>query len=1135
MAGLATIRGPILPDPARTVRSTLSIPSLLVTLSVWTFLPSVSACAGTAAAAAAPATPRVEETLLLQEPTLSAEHIVFRYADDLWIVGRAGGDARRLTSSPGREFAPQLSPDGTQVAFSGQYEGNTDVYVMSIDGGLPRRLTWHPGGDTVLDWTPDGQRVVFRSGRFASSRTAQAYSVGFDGGTPTAYELPKVGHAALDADASHFAYTPIGDAFGTWKRYRGGRLANVWIFDRATHEVEVVPTAGCNDSFPRWLGGDVYFGSDRDGVMNLFRFSPGSSDVEQLTRFTDYHVRSLDAGHGAVVFEQAGALHLFDAGAGQIERLAIRVRADGLAAIPRWQKVEGHVRGASIAPNGKRAVFEARGEIISVPKEHGDARNLTNSPDVHDRSPAWSPDGEEIAWLSDAGGEYHLVVQDRLGREEARTFELGGAGFYYSPQWSPDGEHILFVDKGNRLAYLTLEDGAVTQVASVQGSLGVVNPGAEWSPDSKWIAFENRNPRTLYDHVALYELATGEVTSVTDDFAVSSSPAFSGDGKYLFFSASVNRGPSLLGLNMTTSAARSWDRSLYVAVLQAEGENPLFPKSDDAVEEKDDEDEDEEDEEDGADTAQDPEAEDPAPADEEESDEDENEDEVEDTSPSIDLEGLSQRVLALPLPASGYRNLVCSEDALYFIESPRSGPSELKRFDFDKQEAKSLKEDVRGFSISADGKSLFLRTRGYEITDAKAGDGKKLDIDSVMVRVEPEEEWPQILREVWRIQRDYFYDANMHGVDWDAMWTRWAVLLPHVRHRSDLTLLVRELIGELACGHEYVSGGESEDPPQGIPVGLLGADFEVADGRYRIARILEGQNWNPGQRAPLTEPGVDARVGDYLIAVNGRPLTADQNLFRAFEYSAGKQVDLTLAASADGSDARTTTVVPIRSEGQLRFYSWIEANRRRVDELSGGRLAYVYMPDTGGRGRDAFDRDFYSQLDKQGLILDERYNGGGQVADYVIETLAREVMSLWRNREGWLGYSPSGVMAGPKVMIINEYAGSGGDWMPYAFQRRGLGPLVGTRTWGGLVGISGYPPLMDGGSVTAANFGVLSTEGDWVVENVGVSPDVEVIEWPKLVIAGGDPQLEKAVELALEELERAPLPAPPSYRPPAPR
>jgi len=1138
------------------MKYTIRRSSLASLILLWSAAPVLAACAGspdpgsTSSSASVPVTTPVqagalEQTLLLQDPTISAKHVVFRYAEDLWVASRAGGLARRLTSSPGTESSPQLSPDGSMVAFTGQYEGNSDVYVIPVTGGVPKRLTWHPGSDGVLEWTPDGGSVLFRSSRIGY-RVSQIYMVPLNGGTPKALELPKVSHASMNDAGTHIAYTAIGDAFRTWKRYRGGRLTSVWIFDRATHEVEVVPRIPANDTFPRWLGGDVYFASDRDDVMNLYRFTPGGSDVEQLTKYTDYHIRSMDSGGGAVVFEQAGALHVFDPASGSIEDLAISVPSDGLTAVPRWQPVEGQVRGAAIAPNGKRAVFEARGEIITVPKEHGDARNLTRSPGVHERSPAWSPDGEEIAWFSDEGGEYRLVVSDRMGREEPRVFELGGAGFYYDLQWSPDGEKLMFSDKANKLNYLMLESGEITEVADVQGSLGVLRPTAVWSHDSKWIAFQNRNTRTLYDQIALYELATKTTTTVTDDFAMSGDPAFSTDGKYLYFTASIDQGPGLMGLNMTTSSTPNASTNLYVAVLQADEPNPLFPKSDDAVDEKkkkDEEDADSEEEngeeEEGADES--PEEETAEEGEGEEEDEEEEDEEEE--GPAIDLEGLDQRILALPVASSRYGNLACAGDKLLFLEMGSGGGrrrggggATLKSFDFDSREAKELKKGIRGFSVSADGKSLLTSSGGsFSITDAKGGDGKTLGIDSVRVRVEPELEWPQILREVWRIERDYFYDEQFHGVDWPAMWERWKVFLPHVKHRADLTMMIQELIGELCCGHNYVGGGDRPGAPAGISVGLLGADFEVTGGRFRIARILRGQNWNPTLRAPLTEPGVDAAEGDYLIAVNGQDLTAADNLYQAFEYTAGKQTDLTLSVNADGSEARTVTVVPTSSEGQLRFRTWIEDNRKRVEELSGGRLAYVYMPDTGGRGRAFFNRDFFSQLDKEGVVLDERYNGGGQVADYVIELLSRDVMSYWMNREKWLGYSPSGVMTGPKVMIINENAGSGGDWMPWAFKKFGVGPLVGPRTWGGLVGISGYPPLIDGGMVTAASFGIMDTDGTWAVENVGVAPDHEVIEWPADIIAGKDPQLEKAVELALEALatqEKKPLP---TYHPPSKR
>ena len=1122
-----------------TDRSLRALPLLIL-------LPLLFCCAAAAAAD--------DETLLLQDPAISHGQVVFRYADDLWIVGAEGGDARRLTSSPGAEWAPRLSPDGKWLAFTGQYEGNTDVYLMPVAGGAPRRLTWHPGSDTVLAWQPDGKGIIFRSSRASNSRVAEAFVVDLEGHMPEKLELPKVSHLSVDAKGKRFAYTPVWDAFGSWKRYRGGRTVPVWIFDRKTQAVEVVPHVNASDTWPCWVGEAVYFASDRDGVMNLYRFRPGEREVEQITRYDDYHVRSLSSDGESVVFEQAGRLHVYDPKTKKVRDLRVVVRADGLTALPRWQEARGSVRAAGISPNGKRAVFEARGEIVTLPREHGDVRNLSDSPGAHDRDPVWSPDGKQVAWFSDASGEYELVVRDRLGRGEAKSYDLKGGGFFHRPQWSPDGERILFYDKSNRIAYLTLEGGEVTTVARVQGSLGVVHPDVAWSADSKWIAYTDRNERTLYDRIALFELASGETTRLTDDFAVSGNPAFSPDGKYLYFTASINQGPLMMGLNMGTSASRGWDGSVYVAVLQADEENPLFPKSDDA--EVDEDEGSGDDDKDGDKKGKDgdkksKDGDKKSKGGDEKSkggdtkskgdsggkeDAGEEADGDEKELPAVDLKNLDQRILSLPVDEGRYSNLRCAGEKLLFIEETPNGDHRLMAFDFDEREAKELKAEVDFFAVAGDGKSLLVQSgESWSITDADAGDDKSLAVAAVKLRVEPELEWPQILREVWRIERDYFYDPNMHGVDWDRMWTRWERFLPHVKHRSELTLLIRELIGELSCGHEYVWGGDFPDGPEGVTVGLLGADFVLDGGRYRIERILRGQNWNPGSRAPLTEPGVDANEGDYLIAVNGREIRAGENLYRAFENTAGKQIDLTLSAGSDGKEPRTVSAVPLSGEWDLRFKSWIESNRRRVDELSGGRLAYVYMRDTGGAGRREFDRDFYSQLDREGLILDERYNGGGQVADYVIEVLSRDVMSYWMNRELWLSRSPAGVMEGPKVMIANESAGSGGDWMPWAFQRAGLGPLVGTRTWGGLVGISGYPPLMDGGAVTAASFGVMDTDGEWAVENVGVAPDYEVIEYPKAIIAGGDPQLEKAVQLALDALAQAPKQKLPTYHPPAKR
>lgn len=1097
--------------------------------------------------------PEIEETLLLQQPAIGPGEVVFVHAQDLWVASRSGGLARRLTSHVGAEGGPRLSPDGRWVAFTGEYGGNADVYVIPTAGGEPRRLTWHPEPDVALGFTPDGAHVLFRSGRASGPPIQRLYRVPRAGGLPEPLPVPRVAHAALNAAGTHLAYTPYFDAFRTWKRYRGGRVARIWILELETLEVEEVPHAGANDSFPAWLGDTLYFASDRgaargQGQMDLWRYRPGSGKPERVLTFEEFGIRTLSSGAGVLVYERAGALWVYDPATRRAERLRIRVPADPVHRMERWQSVRGFVRDADLAPNGKRAVFEARGEIVTVPREHGPARNLTETPGAHDRSPAWSPDGREVAWFSDeptgaadgaapAHGEYHLVVRDQLGRAPPRRFSLGGAGFYTDLSWSPDGRHLLFGDKANRLAFLTLETGTVTPVSQTQGSLGHWRPGAVWSPDARWIAFEQRDEQTAYDGIALYEVATGQVTVVTDGFGSADSPAFSRDGKHLFFRASVDSGPVRFGLDMSASAARRPTGSLYVVVLSAEGENPLGPRSDEGVKEPG-----REAEKPGrrkeadAGGPDDP----PAPAPKEEPPgpgAPAGRKPAEDKPPvcRIDPAGIGQRVLALPLAPGEYSGLACSKGKLLFLDGAR-GRSELQAFDFESRKATRLVEKADGFKVSADGQTLLARSGSNFSLIAESGkDRKDLAVDAVKVRVDPAREWPQILREGWRIQRDYFYDPRLHEVDWPAMWARWSAFLPHVAHRRDLDLLMGEMLGELCCGHEYVSPGEEPKAPDGVGVGLLGADVEVAEGRYRIARIYPGQNWNPGLRSPLTEPGVGVREGDWLLAVNGRPVRPPENLYAAFENTAETPTDLEVSSAPDAGAPRTVRVVPIASESRLRRMAWVEANRRRVDALSQGRLAYVYMPDTGGAGMAAFDRDYYSQLGKQGIVLDERYNGGGKVADYVVGVLAREVLCYWGNREGWLGRTPFGTLPGPKVMVINERAGSGGDALPWMFRQLGLGPLVGTRTWGGLVGISGYPVLMDGGRVTAASFGILDRDGRWIVENEGVAPDIEVIEWPKEIESGRDPQLETAVRTALELLEANPPRRPPEVKPPGPR
>lgn len=1067
------------------------------------------------------------ETLLLQDPDVSKDHVVFVYAQDLWICSKDGGTARRLTSDVGSESRPRFSPDGQWVAFTAQYQGNTDVYVMPISGGLPKRLTWHPGRDYVQDWTPDGKAVLFSSGRKGGAPVARLFKAYLKGGTPVSLALPKVSHASMNKAGTHIAYTPIPDAFRSWKRYRGGRTTPIWIYDMKTHEVEEIPHVRATDTFPAWLGGTVYFASDRKGIMDMWSFKPGDKAPKQLTHFENFDIRNLSTGPGLVVYEQAGALHLYNPKEDATKRLKIHVPSDGLMAKARWQKVNGFIRDASISPGGKRAVFEARGEIISMPREKGHARHLTKSSDAHDRTPRWSPDGRHIAWFSDKNGEYQLFIQDHKGRKKPRVFDLGSGGFYYALEWSPNSKHLAFTDKTGTLSMITPATEKIQIIATSHGTLGVYYPNPTWSPDSRWIAFEQRNPQTTYDHIAIYDTKTEKIVTVTDRFSSAENPAFSRDGKYLFFTASINSGPRRFGLDMGTSAAKPSSRHIYFVVLSKKTKNPLAAQNDEAtVEKKESPSKNKKDAKKGGKKGKGGKS----------GQSGKKADKKSKVKPTvIDFPGLDQRILSLPIPAGLYGSLQCDKSKLYYLNWKDGA---LRSFDFKSKKSASFMSGVRSYRISADGKNFLIRSRNWSILRMPGKASKALPIENERVYVDPKQEWHQMLRETWRLQRDYFYDENMHGIDWPAMWGRWQAFLPHVRHRSDLSLIMKEMIGELCCGHQYVSGGDLPRADSGISVGLLGADVKIDRGRYKITRIYKGQNWNPGLRSPLTEPGVKVAVGNYILAVNGQPLQGKDNFYRFFENTAGKVTELKLSKTSAGKKTWTVEVLPLSSDSSLRSLDWIEQNRKRVHKLSKGRLAYVYMPDTGGRGMASFDRDFYSQIHKEGLIIDERYNRGGKVADYVISVLSRKPYCYWMNREKWLGRSPFATMTGPKVMVINERAGSGGDAMPWMFKNNKLGPLVGTRTWGGLVGISGYPVLLDGGRVTSASFGVMDVNGKWAVENVGVAPDYKVVEKPKPIIEGRDPQLEKAVALAMEALKKKDKEAKkklPSYYPPEKR
>ncbi len=1049
-----------------------------------------------------------ETTLLLRTPSISADHIAFRYAGDIWIADRDGSHPYRLTVNPDMEGSPWFSPDGQWLAFSANYDGNQDVYIVSIEGGQPIRLTNHPDGDYVQGWTPDGKAVLFSSERSRPMRGASLFTVPVKGGLPTELPMPRAYSGSYTADGKKIAYEPVSGSFGNWKHYRGGTAAKIWLFDFATLDIQILPREDTNDFNPMMLDGKVYFISDRDWTCNLFVWDPATDAVEQLTFHDDYDILTAQLGDGKIIYEQAGYLHEFDPATKKASAINVYINPDMPSARPHFIHTQNEISWAVISPTGVRGLFEARGDIYTVPKDKGDIRNLTNSSDANDRYPVWSPDGSRIAWFSDKSGEYKLYTVDQLGEEEPKEYDAG-KGFFYQPYWNPDSDKIAYMDHANNIYIINLDNGKRTHVReTVNRHWGLT---LQWSPDGNWLMWGERIENGL--HAAfLYDLNKKEIHQLTDGMSDVFSPRWSRDGKYIYFAASTNTGLNNTSLDMS-SYERPYENNLYMVVLAKDTESPFLPESDEE-EVKSDEDEGEDEE-------------------EAEKEDDEGEEEEEDEPIVIDFDGLDQRIIPLPVDEGYYVGLQECDGVLFYMDYSGDDPV-LMKFDLEEEESDVFMEGVDGFVVSADGKNmLYMHNSSYGIVETggspKPGDGD-LDLSGMMKYVYPREEWKQMFNEAWRVERDYFYDPDMHGANWNAMKKKYEVFLPYVSHREDLNHLIGQLIGELTVGHGYVGGGDMPGSDH-VNVGMLGADFEVVNGKYRFSHIFQGINYYTKLRAPLTEPGVIVNEGDYLLAVNGVQLEASMNVYSLFENTANKQVVLTVNDKPTLKDARKVTVVPAYNDYALRFLAWMEGNREYVDRKTNGRVAYVYMPNTAWAGYVFFNRYYFAQLDKDAVILDERFNGGGSAADYIIDLLDRPLLQWWIPRHGYRWATPWASIYGPRVMLINEYAGSGGDAMPYYFRKRGLGKLVGKRTWGGLVGISNNPMLVDGGFITAPSFAILSEDNEWVIENQGVAPDIEVEMIPKKVINGEDPQLDEAIRVILEELkEYTPLdPDVPAY------
>ena len=1061
---------------------------------------------------ASPLAARAQTPYIFQNPTLSRTQIAFEWGGDIWIVPRSGGRAERLVTGFDLEGAPYFSPDGSMLAFSGNYNHNVDVYVVPSSGGEPRRLTFHPGSDVAVGWTPDGKNVLFRSGRVSYADENMLYTIPVTGGFPKPLPLAMAEDGSYSPDASHLAYVPTSQWEPQWQHYRGGQTTPIWIADLADSSVVKIPRNNSNDRNPMWVGSTVYFLSDRDGPATLYAYDTNSRTVRRVMNNDGFDVLSANAGPGGIVYTQLGSLHVYDFGSG-VHTVPVQIAADMPQVRPQWLKVGDQIQSANISPSGVRAVFEAHGDIFTVPAQHGDIRNLTQTPSIEDRDPAWSPDGRWIAYFSDRGGEYALHIKDQRGVSATRVIRLPNPSFFYSPVWSPDSKKIAYSDKHGNLWYLDLAHPTPVHIAKFPyETFGVAAFNVSWSPDSKWIAYSNQLANFL-NAIFVYSLENGRSTQITDGMSDSRNAAFDKSGKYLYFLASTNTGLSTNGLDME-SDQRPTSSNLYAAVLSNVSVTPIKPQ-----------------------TSDEPVTDEATPSPKPSAHPD-----AENAAVKIDFDGMLQRIVALPAPNANYVGLAAGKPGEVFLlqaplttVQPEQPPMSVVKFDMQSRKALPLAQGVYDFALSFNGEKMLLQdspdTWAIVSTDApaKPGEGALKTADMELWTV-PREEWAQMYRETWRIERDFFYDPHYGGLNLPQTERRFAEFLPGIGSRDDLTFLTHQMLSYLSTGHMWVGGG-TEPEMNRVNTGMLGADYTIDHDRYRFAKIFNGENWNPQLMAPLTQPGESVRAGEYLLAVNGRPLHASDNIYQLFEETAGKQTIVTVGPNPDGSGSRDVTVVPLASEHNIRNLAWIEHNRREVERLSGGKLGYVYLPDTEYGGFTNFNRYFFSQVDKQGIILDERFNHGGQVADYIIDVLSRKPMGILVPRDGKRTIDPPLAIYGPKVMIINQYAGSGGDAMPWYFRKANVGPLVGVRTWGGLVGIGGYPSLMDGGSVMAPRIAIGGLHGHWEVEGHGIAPDIEVVQDPRLMREGHDPQLEAAVETAMRMLREHPVPqfAPPPY------
>jgi len=1128
---------------------------LLFSILALTLKPQIHA----AAAKPAPPDPGRIDARMMRQPDVSDSQIAFVYAGDIWVAPKAGGQAVRLSSPRGEESFPKFSPDGSMIAFSGNYDGNMDIYVIAANGGLPRRITHHGAPDRVAGWYPDGKQILYATTMTSyKDRFNQLYKVSVEGGLPEKLPMPYGEFGAISADGKTIAYNPISVDFRTWKRYRGGMNPDIWLFDLVNLRARNLTQTDAAESIPMWHGETLYFLSDRDANkrFNLWAYDSNRQRFRQVTAFKDHDVHFPSIGPAEIVFENAGRLYLLDLKTEKSREVEITVTTDRATLKPHIENVSGSIQRATISPTGKRALFEARGDIFSVPAEHGVVRNLNRTSGVAERFPTWSPDGKLIAYFSDKTGEYELTVRNTErsvdGQDTERTLTKLGPGFRYQPQWSPDSKKILWIDQTMRIWIYDFDTQTNKfidqQLWMYHGALN--NFSVSWSSDSRWIAYagdkENRNSA-----IVIYDLKEGKRHEVTSGFYNDEEPVFDPDGKYLYFRTGRVFSPNYSELDNSWIYANTWN--LAAVPLRKDVTSPLAPRNDEEPEKKKDEKKDEEKkpdekkdeekkeasqykrealaltelvEEKKTDAKEATSQEEKAADKKEEKKEDKKSKAVE-----IDLEGFEERVVILPPKGRRFDNLAAVSGKLLYRRLPRIGSGDEKStlmfYDLEKREEKTVLDDAAGFELSANRQKMLVRQgQAYAIIEPKEGQktDKRIATSGFESNLDPLAEWRQIFDDAWRLERDYFYDPGMHGVDWQAMRERYGALLNDAVTRWDVNYIIGDLIGELNSSHTYRSGGDTERSSE-RGVGYLGCDFVLTNGAYRIAKIINGAPWDSEVRSPLLQPGVtNVQEGDYLLAVNGEPLDPVEDPWAAFQGLAAKPVFLTVNEKPTFTGAREVLVETISSEARLRNLAWIDSNRRKVEQLSDGKIGYVYVPDTGQNGQNELVRQWRGQITKAGLIIDERFNSGGQIPDRFVELLNRPLRNFWGVRDGKDWPWPPVAQYGPKAMLVNGWSGSGGDCFPFYFKQSSLGPLIGQRTWGGLIGMTGVPPLIDGGSVTVPTFGIYSTKGEWIIESHGVDPDIEVVDDPGEMARGGDPQLERAAFEVQKAIRQNPPP-----------